>query len=216
MEAVDLRQLRMTSLPRPTRVVVSWGVGVATLVVYLWGLVRPYNFFTLGLRPALTIRKFTINDPLAQTRFILTVAFLAGLYYLAWRLCRGQQSRAMWIALFSIVLLVNLAMLALYPIDAADVFDNIIRGRITAVYDGNPFYDTPVQYQQDPFYRYAAWHQVPSAYGPFWELLAAGTSRLAGDGIMANLLAFKSLGLLFYLGCISLITATLRRYAPER
>jgi alpha-1,6-mannosyltransferase len=216
LKTEDLRRLRIASLSQPARVAALWGVGFATLAVYLWGLVRPYNYFTLGLRPALSIHKFTVNDPFAQIQFILTVAILAGLYYLAWRLCRGQQSRALWTALFSIVLLVNLAMLALYPIDAADVFDNIIRGRITAVYDGNPFYDTPIQYQQDPFYQYAAWHKSPSAYGPFWEIMAAGTSRLAGDGIMTNILAFKSLSLLFYLGCIGLIAATLQRYAPQR
>jgi len=216
LEIGDFRQRRLTALPQQTRVAALGGVGLVSLAVYLWGLVRPFNLFTLGLRPALTVHKLTVNDPLAQTGFIITMALLAGLYYLAWRLCRGQRSRAMWTTLLSTVLLVNLALLALYPIDAADVFDNIMRGRITVVYGGNPFYDTPAQYQQDPFYRYAAWHQVPSAYGPFWELLAAGASRLAGDGIMANVLAFKSLGLLFYLGCIGLISAMLRRFAPKR
>lgn len=190
-------------------------VGFASLTMYGWGLIRPFNLFTLGLRPALTIHKLMIG-PFAQAGFIVTIAFLAGLYYLAWRLCRGQQSRAMWIALCSIALLINLAMLSLYPIGAADVFDNIIRGRITAVYHGNPFYDTPAQYRQDPFYRYAAWHKVPSAYGPLWESLAAGASRLAGDGILANVIAFKLLSLLFYIGCIALIAAILHHHTPER
>ncbi len=191
-------------------------VGFVSLGVYGWGLVRPYNLFTLGLRPALTIHEFTVNDPPAQASFIITTALLAGLYYLAWRLCRGQQSRALWTALLSIVLLVNLAVLTLYPIGAADVFDNIIRGRITAVYGGNPFYDTPVQYQQDPFYGYAAWHKVPSAYGPIWEGLAAGASKLAGNSLLVNVFVFKSLSFLFYLGCIALIAAILRRHAPQR
>jgi alpha-1,6-mannosyltransferase len=122
----------------------------------------------------------------------------------------------MWVALLGGLLVINLAMVWLYPIDAADVFDNIDRGRITAQYGGNPFYDPPRRYAQDIFFGYVAWPDYTSAYGPLWELMAAGTSRLAGDDRLANVLAFKALGLAFYAGCLVLIAGILRQKAPAR
>ena len=200
-------------------------LGALFLVVSLFGLVWPYNVFTLQLRPNLNIANLTNGNRLAEAGFVLTLAALAGVYYLAWRACRaagvaaltaGRQPRAMWVVLLGSVLAINLAMLWLYPVDAADLFDNIDRGRITAEYGGNPFYETPRHYAQDNFFKYVAWPDYTSAYGPLWELLAAGASRLAGETTLANVLAYKALDLLFYAGCVALIAGILRRRAPER
>ena len=191
-------------------------VCAASLVTYGIGLLSPYNVFTLGLRHLLNIGALTQGQPLAQARFVATFAILSALYYLAWRLCRGRQPRSLWIVLWVSALVINFALLWLYPIGAADLFDNIMHARVTAVYQGNPFYDLPKQFTSDPFYLYAAWRGTPSAYGPVWELLAAGVSRLAGSGVLPNILSFKLLGVLFYFGSLGLISATLRRAAPER
>ncbi len=191
-------------------------ISILSLLTYFIGLLLPYNLFTLGLEPLLNIAKLTRGDPIAQARFVITFAALSGLYYLAWRLCRGRQARAMWIALIAGVFVINLSVLWLYPIGAADIFDNIIRGRITAHYGGNPFYDIPKQFGHDPFLDYAAWRKSTSAYGPLWELIAAATSRIVGDGMLANVLGFKLTGLIFYFGCIALIAAILNPHAPER
>ena len=191
-------------------------LGGISLLIYWIGLILPYNLFALQFRPLLDIAKLTRDKPLAQAGFVLTFTALSGVYYLVWRMCRGQQPRAMWIALLVCLLAINLSMLWLYPVDAADIFDNIARGRITAQYGGNPFYEAPRDHGQDPFQGYVAWPRSTSAYGPLWELLAAGTSRIVGDGKFANVLGFKALGLLFYFGCIALIADILNRHAPER
>ncbi len=204
-------------------------LGGASLLVYWVGLIRPYNLFALRFKPLLDIAKLTRDKPVAQAGFVLAFAALSGLYYLAWRTCRpapGEteaarsvplpSSRAMWVVLVFSLLAIQISVLWLYPIDAADLFDNISRGRITAQHGGNPFYDAPRDYAQDPFRGYTAWPGATSAYGPLWELLAAGTSRIAGDGILANILGFKLLGLLFYGGSAALIAGILCRAAPER
>ncbi len=170
----------------------------------------------MQLKPLLDVAKLTRGQPAAQASFVLTFTALSGLYYLAWQMCRGLQSRAMWFALLASLFVINLSMLWLYPIDAADIFDNIARGRITAVYGGNPFYAVPQDFPRDVFRPYVAWQSATSAYGPGWELLAAGTSRLAGDDKLANVLGYKLLGLLFYGGCVVLIAGILQRRAPER
>ncbi|MEP7358063.1 MAG: glycosyltransferase 87 family protein, partial [Anaerolineales bacterium] len=205
-------------------------LGALFLGISVIGLLLPYNLFSLRLAPLRNIANLTNGDRRAQASFVLTLASLAGIYYLAWRACRAagiaaaaaqRQPRAMWVALLGSLLVVNLAMLWLYPIDAADVFDNIDRGRITAIHGGNPFYDAPRQFVQDVYFQYVAWPDYTSAYGPLWELLSAATVRVVGDqpslsGRLTMVLAFKGLGLGFYAGCLALIAAILRRRAPER
>lgn len=191
-------------------------LGTLSAAVWWAGLVLPYNVWALDLRPLRDIAKLTRGDPAAQAAYVLTFAALSALYYAAWRVCRGRTGPAIWRALIAGLAAANFVLLWLYPIGAADVFDNILRGRITAVHGGNPFYETPRAHRSDPFYRYSAWPDATSAYGPAWELLAAGASRLAGDDGLANLLAFKLLGVLFYVGCAALIARFLRRHAPER
>lgn len=201
--------------------------GLSVGVMWL-GLVQPYNLFALRLLPLRSIPQLTADRPLAQAGFVLTLAALSGLYYLAWRVCRpaldllgsagpaSPSRRSVWVALAGSLLALNGMMLWLYPIGAADVFDNIVRGRITAVHGGNPFYDLPSDYPRDRFRYYAAWPGATSAYGPLWEALAAGAARLGGDDRLTTVLVFKGLGLLAYAGSAGLIALILRRRAPDR
>ena len=57
--------------------------------ICLIGLVIPYNLFSLHLRPYLNIANLTNGNRLAEACFVLTLAALAGIYYLAWRACRS-------------------------------------------------------------------------------------------------------------------------------
>ncbi|MGQ0605192.1 MAG: glycosyltransferase 87 family protein [Anaerolineales bacterium] len=192
-------------------------LGGLSVALYWGGLLVCYNLFAIGPRPLADIAKLTRNQPLGQAGFVLTFAALSGVYYLAWRLARGPQPRAMWVAVCTSLLAMNVMLLWLYPIGAADVFDNIVRGRITAQHGGNPFYQTPREFKgQDPFYAYAAWRDATSAYGPLWEVMAAGTSQMVGDKVVDNVIAFKLLSLLFYAGCTGLIARLLQRHAPDR
>ncbi len=206
------------ALPAWLRLSVLGGLSVG--VVWL-GLVGPYNLFALRLFPLRSIAKLTAGQPLAQAGFVLTLATLFGLYYLAWRVCRSAGStaaprRPIWLALAGSLVALNLMLIWLYPIGAADVFDNIVRGRITAVQGGNPFYDSPSDYPKDLFRFYSAWPASTSAYGPLWESLAALAARLAGEDRLTNALVFKGLGLLAYTGSAGLIALILRRRAPDQ
>jgi len=206
---------RFHSLPRWIWLL---ALGGASLGVYLVGLLAPYSLFTLGLPPLLDIDKLTRQRPIAQAAFVGTFALLFGLYYWAWRVCRSPHPtpRSMWIALGLSLLAFNSALVWLYPIDAADIFDNIFHGRLIAYYSDSPFSAAPKDYYRDPFFAYVAWPGDPSAYGPVWESLAALVSRLAGDDPLSNVLAFKGLNFIFYVGCVILIGLILRRLAPER
>jgi hypothetical protein len=184
--------------------------------VYGLCLVWPYNLLALKIAPLLHIGKLTRGQPLAQADYVLAFAAASGLYYLMWRVCRGSQPRSVWLVLIGIMVGLNALMLWLYPIGAADIFDNIVRGRITAVHGGNPFAQTPNDFKTDMFFSYSAWRNATSAYGPLWEMLAAGVASLAGANKLGNVLAFKLVGLLFYSGCVWLIALLLKKLAPER
>lgn len=113
--------------------------------------------------------------------------------------------------------LFNAVLLPIYTFDAADVFDYIIRGRITAYYDLNPMAVIPARtVRTDPFYEYVGWKHAPGAYGAAWEWIAAATVRLAGDDFIANVIAFKLVAILGYLATGWFVVLILRRLAPER
>jgi len=200
------------------------GVGGATLAVYWLGLVDPYSLKALGLRPHIDIASLAHGQPLVQIELMLTYAALLVLYYLAWRICRQPRDRTqppsgdprLWAVLLATVAAVNLAMLSLYPVGAVDVFDYVAQGREISVWHDNPFYTPANQNARDPVLPYTGWAHLTTLYGPAWQLMGAGLTELAGQDLRTNLLAFKSVAVLFYVGCIAIIAAILRKHAPER
>ena len=194
-------------------------LGGLSLLIYWIGLTAPYNLFVIQPKLLPDIAKLTLHKPLAEAGFVVTMALQSGLYLLAWRLCRGlepAQMRRMRVALAVILGLLAVSMVLLYPVGDGDIFDYIMRARITAVYGRNPFAFAPYIFSSDPFYHYVGWPGFTSSYGPLWELLAALVSRLAGNGFLANLLGFKLLSLVFYAGSTALVALILKQVAPQR
>ena len=64
--------------------------------------------------------------------FWLIVAFLGewGLYWLAWRMAGRLHGRLAWSIVILGMLAFSLALLWMAPFDAADIYDNIMHGRI--------------------------------------------------------------------------------------
>jgi hypothetical protein len=199
-----------------TGVILLAGLAGLSLFIYVWLFVRPYNLLEWYEQPKLTLRPFTQDDPSALWWLVWAFLVQGGLYWLGWWLALQLRSRAAWLIVLSGALAFSVALLFLYPLDAADIFDNIMHARIFGVYGANPFREVAKQFAGDPFYPYVAWQRTPSAYGPIWETLAGGVARLAGDGIIANVLAFKLLNSLFLALSISLVAVILRRIAPDR
>jgi hypothetical protein len=142
-------------------------------------------------------------------------------YYLAFRLCppslhvsAGYRRVALalicgWAAIFAITLIF------MYPVGAADLFDQIFRARLTSHYGLNPFTTLPSGFQGDPFFRYVAWRGDASPYGPVWETLAAGTSLVGGDDLWRNLILFKTLVTVAYGASVALTYGILRSLKPD-
>lgn len=183
--------------------------------IYLVVFVRHGNLFALFTQPRLDGSFPYWGDPEVRWRYIFGFASLGALYFLGWKASRRSRGRNSWIIVIFGALASSTILLFFYPIDAADIFDNIIHGRILGVYRENPFTMAATGFRSDPFYAYTAWSRAPSAYGPAWEIGAAITARLSGDGIIPNVISFKLLVGLYYLGCLALIAVVLQRFDPR-
>jgi hypothetical protein len=189
--------------------------GLSTLLYWL-AFVKPYNLLALHQRPLLNLYKLSAEMPSAP--WLLLIAFLGqgALYWLGWRAAQRAQGKVAWLVILGGTLVSGGLLVWMYPFDAADVFDNIMHGRILVVYGANPFQQVAKNFQRDPFYAYVAWRRSVSAYGPGWELLAGLTARLVEDSIVASVVAFKLVAGLFLLASIGLVAAILKKMAPER
>jgi hypothetical protein len=189
---------------------------LASVLLYWLAFTQPYNLFTFYPVPLFDLYKRARVDPLAPHKLLMAFMALAALYWLGWRAARKMSGRAAWLIVILGAAASGAVLLFVYPFDAADIFDNIMHGRILGVYGANPFAQAARQFKTDPFYLYTGWKDYPSAYGPIWETLAGVTARLAGDGVTANVLAFKLLNGLFFFTSLGLVVVILRQIAPER
>ena len=190
-------------------------------VAYYAGFVRPYLLSEYYAVPLMDLAKINGHTPSSGNAWAFTWVTLFVCYYLAFRLCPSLQNvskafRRMGLALVGgWALIFSLQMVFMYPVGAADIFDQIFRARITHYYGLNPFTTVPNSILGDTFIRYVAWRDEGSPYGPVWELLSAGTGALGGDSLWVNLLLFKALVVLPYVASIALTYLILRTVKPE-
>jgi alpha-1,6-mannosyltransferase len=193
--------------------------GIGMTGIYWFAFASRYSLTQYGRFSQQSIA--TLNYFSAEGAFLFVFSFIAlfALYVFAIRFGLGLKTlnrRAAWIVIGVFALIMNFVLLPMDIFDAVDVFDYIIRGRMSAVYGLNPLSDTPNQVAGDPFYAYAAWHTVPSAYGPAWEAIANVTSRIAGDDFNTNIILFKLTSLIGYIITALAVVLILREIAPKR
>jgi len=189
---------------------------LASLAIYARAFAWPYSIWEWWREPLLDISKISHENPRAIWTYVASLAILFVCYALTARVVTGRQRAAVWVVVIAGAIGFNFVMISLYPVGALDLFDNVIRGRMTACYGANPFYQTPVEFERDPFFPYAAWDYSTSAYGPLWETIAAVAAKVAGNSMIANVLVFKSVSIGAYAATAVLIARMLRRRAPER
>lgn len=189
---------------------------VVSLAIYALAFVLPANLLRLYQHTRLDGHLLQDAGTWGYVRMIVAFVALALLYIFGLRAAGETGSRAAWL----IVLLGTIAfigvLLFMAPFDALDIYDNIFHGRIVGIYAANPYQQLIAQYPADPFFGFPRWKTSPSAYGPVWEMLAGLTARLAGDGILANVFAFKLLPGVFQLASTGVVFAYLRRTAPAQ
>lgn len=190
-------------------------LAAASALVYWLAFTRPYSLVALSAQPLYTLAQRALTDPYAYARLALAFALLGLLYGLGWRLARHTAGTAAW-AIVTGGAAASAGVLAFaYPMGAADLFADVMYGRILSLHHGNPYFDVAASFSGDPFLPYVAWRDTPAHYGPLCLELFAAAARLAGDGVVANVLAFKLLNVLFLAGSVALVALVLRETAPE-
>ncbi|MCC7207215.1 MAG: helix-turn-helix domain-containing protein [Anaerolineae bacterium] len=202
-----------------------WLVACLLGMILIFGLAfsHRYSFAQYGNRPHATFASLSRLSVEGALLYVGGFAALFGLYWLGYRLGvrrlamhAAAPSRRVWLLVFGGGMLLNAALLPLTPADATDLYDYVIRGRMLAFYGLNPMKDVPAQVEDDPFYRFVGWRNVPSAYGPAWEMIAGLAARLAGDDPAGNMLAFKIVAVLGYALAALGVGLALRHIAPRR
>jgi len=214
MTAPTATQTHKFGVPNTTLVLL--GVAALSALIYWFGLTQPYHLLDLYQQPLLDLRKLTAGYPEKLWPLVIEFVILFALYLAAWQIVRRTQTRSIWLIIVGSTIAFGVILLFMYPYDAADIFDNIMHGRILSVYGANPFREVAVQFPADPFLPYVAWRKTISAYGPGWEITAGLSARLAGNDLLTNVFVFKLALAGFMAGCAGLIAAILRRIAPDR
>ncbi len=190
--------------------------GIAVGILFFYGFAGRYSLSQFGNLPRQSIATLNKYSNEGALLYIVVFVLLFAAYWLGYQIIRGLSQRRFLVIIVGFSVLFNLIMIQMYPADASDVYDYILRGRMTSVYGLNPLKDVPNEIKQDSFYEFISWRSVPSAYGPAWELLAGFASRLAGDDRTTNVITFKLLAVAGY-GLASLfIGLALIKIAPRR
>jgi hypothetical protein len=191
-------------------------LGMLSLAIYVLTFLLPYPLLRYYNFKGLSFGVIADRDPAVALSLAAATVALFLLYYIAYRLCRGQNDRRLWAAVMTGAVLFALVTAFVCLITSLDIYDYVARGRITGVHRGNPYVRTPVQYPGDPFMEYASWKDKTAAYGPVWEVLSGFISRLAGDTLWPNMVIHKGVALVSYFACVLIIAAILQRVAPKR
>ncbi len=192
------------------------GIGLGMAAIWFAAFGGRYSLTEFGHLPMQSLATLNQNSLESAVLYIASFAVLFGLYWLAARTMKPYL-RGGWMILVGGAVLMNATLLPMHPFDAADIYDYIIRGRMTASYGLNPMKDAPTAVPVgDSVYPFAAWHDATSAYGPAWEALAALTTKVVGEDRNTNVIAFKLLACLGYALTALFIGLTLRKVTPER
>jgi hypothetical protein len=151
---------------------------------------------------------------LAAVLAILGIAYVTGLYMLAWR---GTAPRGGLAIVLGGAVLFQATLTWMPVIFSQDVFSYIAYGRLAALYALNPSIWPPSAIAKDVVVPWVAevWRNYPAPYGPVWLdvqwLLAA---RLAGWSIVDHALMYRALGDVLLLINLGLAWQLLGRLTP--
>jgi hypothetical protein len=201
---------------KPVTTGLLWVLGLLNALVYWRGIVRPASLLELFSYPRQDLFYLWKRPESTRWEFVTSFALLGVLYGLAYLVARRAGSRSAWLATLAGSLVFAFILCFMQPFDAADIYDNIMHGRILGIYGANPFIQVPATHRFDPFYFYVGWKNSPSAYGPAWELLAGMVARLAGRSNLGNVFAFKALSGAFLWGCIFIVARALNKEEAQK
>ena len=117
-----------------------------------------------------------------------------------------------------LTVLANVLVVTMLPLlFSRDVYSYAFYGRIVAVYDGNPYVQTPVEFGSDDLWPLVGpkWVDTPAVYGPAFTTASGMVARVS-DTPAAQVDAYRALAGLAALATVAVIVAITRRLRPGR
>ena len=130
--------------------------------------------------------------------------------YLSWNRQGNAYLSAIVVAAAFIFFLISTWSL---PNTTTDIYNYMMRGRIVAVYNSNPYYVVADEFPEDPIYPYASQNYTnqPEERPPVWALINSLLAWVAGDHPVTNLLVYRFALLGFSVANLLLIVLILRQ-----
>ncbi len=169
-------------------------------------LTWPATWFHLG-----TLSKSHLTYTYLALMMVLVLAYAAAVY-----LVRNDNSRNATAIIGGFFLVFALMFLVIPMWTSTDVFSYAFYGRSMAIYHANPYILVPAARKADIFYPYAGWHFNASVYGPVFNFISYGITRIAGNSITSNVLGFKALAVACYAGSLPIVFTLTRRVSPGK
>jgi len=176
-------------------------LGFMLEAVYIVGFVRPYHLVAWLPSPAQDLGTLSGASSESAAGYLASVVVLIVGGCVAYReACRLPARLAAGIA-FSFASLFAATVIWIYPLDALDVFDYAMHGRMLAVLGANPYVALPAWFPDDPFLPSVGWKTYPSVYGPLWTYVEGAIGWLSRDNLLEAVLLFKGVAGLSSLAC---------------
>ncbi|MFN8482764.1 MAG: hypothetical protein U0768_06930 [Anaerolineae bacterium] len=199
------------TFPRPWLLA---ALGAASVAVYVRWLALPMALPRYVDQPLLDVQKILGETPTATVFFLAVLLVLFGLYYLGYSLVLEMSGRWLpWLVLIPPAVS-SAALIFMYPVTAADLFQYIWLGRISALRGENPFIVTPNMRPDELLYPYTIFRNFPTVYGAGFIQLSGLLARLGGDDILLSVIIFKLAMVASYALCLALVYLILRRTRP--
>lgn len=167
-----------------------------------------------GLPQALTGNSLLIAGLVLATSLLAFVLYGSAVYR-SWQRTAQPRERAVVFGAATLFYLLSVFALPNYN---TDIYTYITRARVAVAHQENPHYVSADAFPHDPVYPYAN-HRYTRLVGDklaTWTWLSLLPAWIAGDGAVANLLAFRVMLFLFCLGNLLLIGGIMQRIAPSQ
>jgi hypothetical protein len=198
-----------------------WALSLAGLgsgIVVIAGLLMPGSVFKFPYSIA-TNEPLTViySFPGGRNYVVLTLGLLCVLFLAALVVAQRLPSqRATVVALLGSLVLIGMYV-PVYPGGSTDLFHYMADTRTLWVYGENPVRVPPYVHRDDPISsQVIAWGNTPSVYGPLTYVAYGIPRKIAGDGLIQNLVAFKAFNGLILLMLSGLVGYAAGRLTPSR
>lgn len=143
------------------------------------------------------------NRPLSTYLYIGIIIYLFSLYVITLRNVRQNKlsPRQIW----TVIIILAVVLIPSYNAFSYDLFNYIFDARIVTSYQLNPYEYKPLDFSSDPMLSFMRSTHRVYPYGPTWLITTVPLTFIGSEIFALNLLLFKTLGSLTFLGTVFFI-----------